>query len=58
VNIGGHNTVEEGSLTYGIWLLSDDWEFEVERMESPLLKVSMPMPKVTDIIEKQETELS
>jgi hypothetical protein len=54
VIIGGYDVVEE-FLTCDIWPLSDGWEFEVERMESPLSKVIMPMSKVTAIIGKQDT---
>jgi hypothetical protein len=52
--IGGHNLVEE-FLACGIWLLSDGWDFEVERTELPLLKVTALMPKVTAIIAEWET---
>jgi hypothetical protein len=52
--IGGHNAVEE-FLTCDIWPLSDGWEFVVERMDSPLSKVIVPMPKVTAIIRERET---
>jgi hypothetical protein len=55
--IGGRNAVEE-FLAYDIWPLSDNWDFEVKRMESPLSKVTMPMPKVTAIIAEQETVAS
>jgi hypothetical protein len=37
--IGGRDAVEE-FLTCGIWPLSDNWEFEVEMMESPHKKLS------------------
>jgi hypothetical protein len=53
--IGGHDAVEE-FLVCDIWLLSENCEFEVERRESPILKVVVPMPKVTPIIVKQESE--
>jgi hypothetical protein len=53
--IGGHDAVEE-FLVCDIWLLSETCEFEVERRESPILKVVVPMPKVTPIIVKQESE--
>jgi hypothetical protein len=49
--IGGRNVVEE-FLSCDIWLLSEDWEFEVGTKESSLSKVTMPMSKVTPIIGK------
>jgi hypothetical protein len=42
--IGGHNVVEE-FLVYGIWPLSDSYDFEVKKMEPPLSKVTVHMPK-------------
>jgi hypothetical protein len=53
--IGGHDIVEE-FLACGIWLLSEGCEFEVERKKTPLLKVEVPMMKVTPTIGKQESE--
>jgi hypothetical protein len=51
--IGGCNAIEE-FLTNDIWPLSDDWDLEVERTEAPLLKVTVPMPKVAMMIGEQE----
>jgi hypothetical protein len=51
--LGHHDAVEE-FLTCGIWPLSGDWDFVVEKTESPLSKVTIPMLKVTDIIALQE----
>jgi hypothetical protein len=53
--IGGHDVVEE-FLACGIWPLSKSYEFEVERKETPLSKVMVPIPKVTPTIGKQESE--
>jgi hypothetical protein len=53
--IGGRDVVEE-LLACGIWLLSDSCEFEVEKKETPLSKVMVPMPKVTPTIAKQESK--
>jgi hypothetical protein len=47
------DAVEE-FLACGIWPLSDDWDFKVEKIESPLSKVIVPMPKVTAIIAGKE----
>jgi hypothetical protein len=47
--IGGCNAVKD-FLAYDIWPLSDVWDFKVEKMESLLSKVTMPMLKVTAII--------
>jgi hypothetical protein len=55
--IGGHDAVEE-FLACGIWPLREGWEFEVERKETTLLKVVVPMPKVIPIIGKQEPEVA
>jgi hypothetical protein len=51
--IKGHDTVED-FLAYNIWPLSDGWDFEVEKMEMPLLKVIMSMPKVAAITIERE----
>jgi hypothetical protein len=48
-----HDAVEE-FLACGIWLLSDCSEFEVEKEESPLLKVVVSMSKVIPAIGEQE----
>jgi hypothetical protein len=48
-----HDTVED-FLAYNIWPLSDGWDFEVEKMEMPLLKVIMSMPKVAAITTERE----
>jgi hypothetical protein len=53
--IGGHDSMEE-FLPCGIWPLSKNYEFEVGRKETPLLKVMVPMLKVTPTIGKQESE--
>jgi hypothetical protein len=53
--IGGRDVVEE-FLACGIWPLSKSCEFEVERKETPLPKVIVPMPKVTPTIGKQDSE--
>jgi hypothetical protein len=50
-NIGGCDVVEE-FLACGIWPLSKSYKFEVERKETPLSKVMVPMPKVTPTIGK------
>jgi hypothetical protein len=52
--IGGRDAVKK-FLACGIWPLNEGWEFEVERRESPILKIVVPMPKVTAIIGQQET---
>jgi hypothetical protein len=52
--IRGRDAVEK-FLAIGIWPLSDSWDFEVERTESPLSKVTVVMPKVTAIIAEWET---
>jgi hypothetical protein len=44
--IGGRNTVEE-FLGCGMWPLSEKFGFEVETKEIALLKVMVPMSKVT-----------
>jgi hypothetical protein len=51
----GHDVVEE-FLAYSILPLSDDWDLEVESMEAPLSKVTIPMSKVASMISEQETE--
>jgi hypothetical protein len=51
----GHDAGEE-FLACGIWPLSKGCEFEVERKETPLLKVVVPMPKVAPTLGKQESE--
>jgi hypothetical protein len=51
--IRGHDVVE-AFLSYGIRPLSEGWEFEVERKESPLSKVIVPMPKVIPAIGERE----
>jgi hypothetical protein len=51
--IGDRDTVEE-FLACGIWPLRVKCEFGVERKETPLLKVVVPMSNVTPIIGKQE----
>jgi hypothetical protein len=43
--IGGHNVVEE-FLASDLWPLGQQFGFEVERNESPLSKVQVPMPQV------------
>jgi hypothetical protein len=48
------DAVEE-FLACGIWPLSDGWDFKVEKIESPLSKVIVPMPKMTAIIAEKET---
>jgi hypothetical protein len=48
----GRDAVEE-FLVCGIWPLSDDWDLEIERMEAPLSKVTLPMPKVAATISEQ-----
>jgi hypothetical protein len=53
--IGGHDVVEE-FLACGIWPLSDSCGFEVEKKETPLLRVVVPMLKVTPAIGMKETE--
>jgi hypothetical protein len=53
--IEGHDIVEE-FLACNIWPLSESCEFEVERKETPLSKVMMPMPNVTPTIGKQKSE--
>jgi hypothetical protein len=55
VIIGGHDAVEE-FLMCDIWPLCENYEFEVEGLELPISKVVMPMPKVTPIIVKHESE--
>jgi hypothetical protein len=50
------NDVVEKFLAYGIWLLSDGWDFEVEKTELPLLKAIVLMQKVTDVFTARETE--
>jgi hypothetical protein len=52
--IGGCDTVEE-FLACGIWLLSEKCDFEVETKETPLLKVVVPMPRVTPVIGIKES---
>jgi hypothetical protein len=53
--IGDHDAVEE-FLAYDIWLLSDSRDLEVEKMESPLSKVTVPMLKVIVVIGERETK--
>jgi hypothetical protein len=53
--IDGHDVVEE-FLACGIWLLSNSCGFEVETKETPLLRVIVPMPKVTLAIGAKEIE--
>jgi hypothetical protein len=53
--IEGRDTMEE-FLACGIWPFSEKCDFEVETKETPLSKVMVPMPKVTPIIGKQESE--
>jgi hypothetical protein len=43
--IGGHNVVEE-FLASDLWPLGQQFGFEVERNESPLSKVQVPMPQI------------
>jgi hypothetical protein len=49
--IGDRNAVEE-FLACSIWPLNEGCEFEVDRKETPLSKVVVPMPKVTPTIGK------
>jgi hypothetical protein len=51
--IGGHDTVQE-FLACGLWHLSENFGFQVERNESPMSKVMVPMPQVNPIIGAQE----
>jgi hypothetical protein len=53
--IGGRDAIEE-FLACGIWPLSENCEFKVVRWESPISKVVVPMPKVTPMIGKKESE--
>jgi hypothetical protein len=53
--IGRRNAVEE-FLACDIWPLSENCKFEVERKETPLSKVMVPMLKVTPTIGKQKLE--
>jgi hypothetical protein len=53
--IRGHDVVEE-FLACGIWPLSKSCEFDVEKKETPLSNVMVPMPKVNPIIAKEESE--
>jgi hypothetical protein len=53
--IEGRDIVEE-FLACGIWLLSEKCDFEVEMKETPILKVVVPMPKVTPAIRVKELE--
>jgi hypothetical protein len=52
--IGGRDTIKK-FFACGIWPLSDGWDFEVEKMESPLSMVTVPMSKLTAIITERET---
>jgi hypothetical protein len=52
--IGGCDAME--FLACAIWPLSEKCEFEVEMKETPLLKVMMPMPKVTPTIGNKESD--
>jgi hypothetical protein len=47
--IGGRNVVED-FFACGMWPLSKKFGFKVETKETPLLKVVVPMPKVTPTI--------
>jgi hypothetical protein len=51
--IGGRDVVEE-FLACGVWPLSSSWDFSVEMRESPLSKVTVPMPQVTVAIGEKE----
>jgi hypothetical protein len=53
--IGGHGAVEE-YLACGVLPLKEGWEFAVERRETPLSKVGVPVQKDTPIIGKQESK--
>jgi hypothetical protein len=50
------DTNVEEFLACSIWPLSENYEFEVERKESSVSKVMVPMPKVTPTIRKHESE--
>jgi hypothetical protein len=47
--IEGRDAVKE-FLACGIWPLNDSWYFAVEMKESPLSKVTVPVPQVTTTI--------
>jgi hypothetical protein len=49
--IGGRDVVESSSPAESGY---DGWEFEVEKMESPLSKVTVPMLKVTYTVGERE----
>jgi hypothetical protein len=53
--IGGHDVVE-GFLASGLWPLGQQCGFQVERKESPLSKVLVPMPQITTAIAGLESE--
>jgi hypothetical protein len=49
--ISGRDAVEE-FLASGLWPLGQQFGFEVETKESPLSKVTAPMPRITTAIEQ------
>jgi hypothetical protein len=53
--IGGRDAVEE-FLACGIWPLNEKCDFDVERKETPLSKVVVPMSKITPVIGTKESE--
>jgi hypothetical protein len=52
--IGGHDVVEE-FLACNIVPLSDNWSLKVERVEAPLSKVIVPLPKAPAMKGERET---
>jgi hypothetical protein len=52
--IGDCDAVEE-FLACGLWALSEKFGFKVERKESPLSKVVVPMPQVDTVIGTEES---
>jgi hypothetical protein len=53
--IGGRDVVEE-FLSSGLWPLGQQFGFQVERKESPLSNVLVPMPQITAVIREREPE--
>jgi hypothetical protein len=53
-NVRGRDVVEE-FLASGLWPLGKKFGFEVERKESPLSKVVVPMPQINTVIRADES---
>jgi hypothetical protein len=52
--VGGRDEVEE-FLASGLWPLGHHFSFSVETKESPLSKITMPMPQIETAIREQES---